>query len=148
MTSPIDDIREAMNQLMAEINRTDAAYKQSQILFHALSRGEQVNLNGLGMSLRLQDDIEVPLPVPADQDVLASHIADSCNFLGNELIRLWNRVYEVASQGKAHVDSVQAQVQQQQQEAANQQEQQAPAPQQPPVQVPRLNPVRTTPVGS
>lgn len=154
--SVLTDVHDKLTHLLATIGATEKSYRIAQQALAQFDSGEVVNLEGLGMNLQFGDTV-IPVPLPTDQAVLSDRIAEATAFLGEDLVRLWNEVYNTAALAKQHCDEAQARAAAAVADAPPHPAAstsvippaapQAPAhPQQPPSQ-PRVNQVHTVPVG-
>ena len=154
--STLADSRGKLLALIQEVEKTDMAYNHSRALYEALEGEQEVDLNGVGLNLVFDGGTAIPVPIPTDREQLLNLVERSTNFLGSEVVRLWNEIANVAYVAKQYCDAAAASAAQHQQVAdPNQQQQPAPAaptgptaPPQPNQQQPRVRAVTTEPVGS
>ncbi len=153
--SVLMDARGKLLQLIQEIEKTDKSYVHARSLFEQLEQGQDVDMSGLGMNIVFDGGSAIPVPLPDNREQMIEHAERAANFLGSELVRLWDEVYKTATEAKNYCDNAAAQAAQAQQQPPPQttpvQPQQPPPqqqPQQPPQQQtqPRVHQV-TTPVG-
>jgi len=156
----LDDCQQKMIGLLEQISSVNGSYQHARQLYTNLEQNPQADVSGLGLALCFDGGQQIPVPLTENREELLQQVADAANFLGSDLIRLWNEVYAVAAEAKQHCDQAQQPQPAQPPEPAPNpmmgQPGDAPVahvpqspPGQPPQQTPatRLTPVQTTPVG-
>lgn len=103
----LTDLRDRINELLPELDKATDAYRQGRLLLTSLEVPEGVSTQGLGLTLTFDTGQSIPVPLPAAAELFPL-VASSVNVLGNDVIRIWNEIYAVASQAKAQCDATMA----------------------------------------
>jgi len=118
---------ESLMECATQLDRASKLYQQvNGALQTAHADPEQIATTELGLQLVI-GGLAVPVPMPSEQGQRLAYIEEAVNFLGEDVIRLWNRVYEIGNEAVNHCNAAARAAAQQQAPPA-----QAPQPAPPP----------------
>ena len=106
----LDDCHNQLFSLVDQIDKANCAYRTARDLFEQISSdAPSLAISNIGLSLKMADGVEMPVPLPEDKDVLLKLIEDSLAFAANEVVRLWNAAQAVTNEAVTHCNDAAAQ---------------------------------------
>lgn len=114
--STLREMGERTRVLLDQLENAAKARGCALTMLKELTDNPAASVQGVGLHLRFQTGLDIPVPMPTDRERLLDILNDSANFLGSEAIRIWREIKVTADEANEICDQALAQHQAQVQE--------------------------------
>lgn len=92
---------ERLARLLVQLTSTADSHNSAKAMIAELEGNQSAALQGVGLHLRFQTGVDIPVPLPNDRDQLLDLLHASGNFLGQEAIRIWGEIKQLSDEANA-----------------------------------------------